>query len=199
MCKFPSIFLIHLHRTHEYNSVRLPSLKSHFFFSRALGIDFVMCKLQRFIVKACPSDSICLILPILGTGEKHWPCCQLLRGLFLSRSWLWGLYTASPCTLVSAILPAGRDKLNLPVLFSVIMLGKASWTRETCDVWGASYFVWVLRSSKSSFWWSSQPCFLHSQASCWWRNWRWLLKRNIPPEALGIFFFYLLSPTINRL
>lgn len=191
MCKFPSIFLIHLHRTHEYNSVRLPSLKSHFFFSRALGIDFVMCKLQRFIVKACPSDSICLILPILGTGEKHWPCCQLLRGLFLSRSWLCGLYTASPCTLVSAILPAGRDKLNLPVLFSVIMLGKASWTRETClrDVWGASYFVWVLRGSKSSFWWSSQPCFLHSQAFCWWRNWEVTPQTKYSSWSFGNFFF----------
>lgn len=148
-----------------------------------------MCKFQRFIAKACPSDSICLILPILGTVEKQWSC-QLLRGLFPSRSWL---YTASPCTLVSVILPAGRDKVNLPVLFSVIMLGKASWTKEGCDVWGASYFVWVLRGSNSSFWWSSQPCFLHSQASCWWRNWEVTPQTKYSSWSFGKFFLFAWS------
>lgn len=169
-------------------------LSSHLCFCQALGTDFVMCKLEKLIGMACPSDRICLVQPILA-GEEHWPCYQLLRGLLPpAHVWRFYLYNPRSCLLGSLILPAGEGKVDLSALlclfyFLWLCWKKAGWTRDGGDVWRTYYFLWELRGSSSGLWWSSQPCFLH-MLSANGTTGRWLLNQNICPEAVGIFFLF---------
>lgn len=122
-----------------------------------------MCKLEEEIHCTGMSFRQHLSHPTYsGHGEKHWLCCQLLRGLLPSRSRVHGLYIPSPCMLVSlwsSLQGDTRYTFQFYFLWS-------HWVKqgEQRKFWGISYFV--LRGSNSSFWW-----FLHSLASCWWRNW----------------------------
>lgn len=161
-------------------------LSNHSFFSQGLGIDFVMCKLKKFIVKACPSDRICLVLPILGTGEKPWPCCQLLRGLFPSRSWVHDLY--SPVHACWSLSPSLQQDTRQTFQFYFLWL---HWEKQGEQrLWCLRYFLFCVGAQRLQQLFVVIPTvWLPADGE----TRRWLLNQDIPPEALGNFFICLLS------
>lgn len=152
-------------------------LSNHSFFSQGLGICFVMCKLEKFIVQARPSDSICLVLPILGTWEALALLSAAQRAAPLQVMGAWSLYSQSMHVGLSH--PPCRGTQGKPSTFTL------------CDHTGQSkvnkgrFEVFLTLCSEDPTAVSGDSCTVWLPADG--ETGRWLLNQDIPPEALGNF------------
>lgn len=149
---------------------------------------------------ACPSDSICLVQLILGTGEEH-RRYQLRRGLLPpAHVWRFYLYNPRSCLLGSLILPVGESKVDLSTLLCLFYFLWLCWKKQAekrtvvmFDV--LTTFCRNLKAPAVVCGDPHSPVSYTVMLSANGADGRWLLDHNICPEAEGKFILFLFACT----